>query len=93
MVPLPSVKVSRVSTYSGFHCAILHFVYEALTLSGWLSHNHSTMFDESRLWSEPRIARNPVWALPLSLAATNRIDLSFFSSAYLDVSVQRVPSV
>ena len=93
MVPLPSVKVSRVSTYSGYHYAILHFVYEALTLSGWLSQNHSTMFDESRLWSEPRIARNPVWALPLSLAATNRIDVSFSSSPYLDVSVQEVPPV
>ena len=32
-----------------------------------------------------------VWALPISLAATFGIDLSFFSSAYLDVSVQRVP--
>ena len=33
-----------------------------------------------------------VWALPRSLAATGRIDLSFFSSGYLDVSVPRVPS-
>ena len=92
MVPLPSVKVSRVSTYSGYHYAILHFVYEALTLSGWLSQNHSTMFDESRPWSEPRIARNPVWALPLSLAATYGITFVFSSSGYLDVSVHRVPS-
>ena len=43
--------------------------------------------------SEPRCARTPVWALPLSLAATYGIDVSFSSSAYLDVSVQRVPSV
>ena len=41
--------------------------------------------------SEPRAARNAVWALPISLAATFGIDVSFFSSAYLDVSVQRVP--
>ena len=41
--------------------------------------------------SEPRIARNPVWALPVSLAATPGIDLSFSSSGYLDVSVHRVP--
>ncbi len=34
-----------------------------------------------------------VWALPISLAATFGIDVSFFSSAYLDVSVQRVPRV
>ena len=43
--------------------------------------------------SEPRSARAPVWALSLSLAATQEIDFSFFSSGYLDVSVHRVPSV
>ena len=31
-----------------------------------------------------------VWALPISLAATLGISFDFFSSAYLDVSVQRV---
>ena len=41
--------------------------------------------------SEPRDARIPVWALPLSLAATHGIDVSFSSSGYLDVSVHRVP--
>ena len=41
--------------------------------------------------SEPRNARIPVWALPLSLAATEGIDVSFSSSGYLDVSVPRVP--
>ena len=43
--------------------------------------------------SEPPNARTWVWALPLSLAATNRIDFSFSSSGYLDVSVHRVPFV
>ena len=43
--------------------------------------------------SEPRSARTPVWPLSLSLAATNKIDVSFSSSGYLDVSVHRVPSV
>ena len=43
--------------------------------------------------SIPRSARTPVWALPLSLAATNRIDVSFSSSPYLDVSVQEVPDL
>ena len=41
---------------------------------------------------QPRSARTAVWALPISLAATFGIDVSFSSSAYLDVSVQRVPS-
>ena len=43
------------------------------------------------LQSEPRNARTPVWALPISLAATLGIDVSFSSSGYLDVSVHRVP--
>ena len=41
--------------------------------------------------SEPRSARTSVWALSLSLAATHKIDVSFSSSGYLDVSVHRVP--
>ena len=39
----------------------------------------------------PRYARIPVWAPPVSLAATPGIDVSFSSSGYLDVSVHRVP--
>ena len=31
-----------------------------------------------------------VWAIPLSLAATDGIDFSFFSTSYLDVSVHLV---
>ena len=42
---------------------------------------------------KPRGARTTVWALPLSLAATHRIDFSFSSSGYLDVSVHRVPGL
>lgn len=43
-----------------------------------------------------RVSYNPspkmglVWALPLSLAATYRISVDFFSSGYLDVSVPPV---
>jgi hypothetical protein len=36
--------------------------------------------------------RTPVWAVPLSLAATDGIDVSFYSCGYLDVSVPRVSS-
>ena len=43
--------------------------------------------------SEPRDARITVWALSISLAATLEIEFSFFSSPYLDVSVQAVPDV
>ena len=45
----------------------------------------------SSMRSEPRNARIPVWAPPVSLAATPGIDVSFSSSGYLDVSVHRVP--
>ena len=40
----------------------------------------------------PIVRRPSVWALPISLAATLGIDVSFSSSGYLDVSVHRVPS-
>ena len=46
---------------------------------------------KSLVQSEPRSARTAVWALPVSLAATPGIDVSFSSSGYLDVSVRRVP--
>ena len=93
MVPAPSIKVPRVSMYSGSCHVNFPFAYGAFTLSGWLSQNHSARCMESFLRSEPRIARNPVWPLSLSLAATHKIDVSFSSSGYLDVSVHRVPSV
>ena len=91
MVPACSHKVPRVSWYSGYRHVFSSFAYGAFTLSGWLSQNHSARFEESIPRSEPQIARNLVWALSRSLAATLEIDVSFFSSPYLDVSVQAVP--
>ena len=92
MVPAYSVKVPRVSTYSGYRHVSRSFAYGAFTLSGWLSQNHSARTIESIMQSEPHGARTMVWALPRSLAATYGIDVSFSSSGYLDVSVPRVPS-
>ena len=91
MVPVPSIKVSRVSMYSGFRHVSHRFAYGAFTLFGWLSQNHSAPTFESIIRSEPRNARTPVWALSRSLAATYEITVVFFSSGYLDVSVHRVP--
>ena len=93
MVPLPSIKVPRVSMYSGSRHVSFVFAYGAVTRSGLLSQNSSANVTESIMRSEPRDARIPVWALPVSLAATPGIDVSFSSSGYLDVSVHRVPSV
>ena len=91
MVPAPSIKVPRVSMYSGYRHADSSFAYGAFTLSGRLSQSRSARLPESGLRSEPRNARIPVWPLPRSLAATCGIDVSFSSSGYLDVSVHRVP--
>ena len=91
MVPARSIKVSRVSMYSGYHCVNSSFAYGAFTLSGRLSQNLSARITESIMRSEPRNARIPVWPLSISLAATLEIDVSFSSSGYLDVSVHRVP--
>ena len=91
MVPARSIKVPRVSMYSGSRHAARRFVYGAFTLSGRLSQNRSTTTSRSLPRSEPHGARTMVWALPVSLAATSGIDVSFSSSGYLDVSVHRVP--
>ena len=91
MVPAHSIKVSRVSMYSGYRHVNFPFAYGAFTLSGWLSQNHSARIVESFMRSEPRNARIPVCPLSRSLAATYEIDFSFSSSPYLDVSVQAVP--
>ena len=91
MVPARSIKVSRVSMYSGSRHVNSSFAYGAFTLSGRLSQNLSARLVESILRSEPRSARTPVWPLSSSLAATLEIDFSFSSSGYLDVSVHRVP--
>ena len=41
----------------------------------------------------PVILLRPVWPLPISLATTFGISVDYFSSPYLDVSVQAVPRV
>ena len=91
MVPACSIKVSRVSMYSGYRLVSFPFAYGAFTLSGRLSQNLSARITESIMRSEPRCARTTVWPLSISLAATLEIDVSFSSSGYLDVSVPRVP--
>ena len=93
MVPACSIKVSRVSMYSGYRLVSFPFAYGAFTLSGRLSQNLSARITESIMRSEPRCARTTVWPLSISLAATLEIDVSFSSSGYLDVSVHRVPFI
>ena len=91
MVPALSHRVPRVPWYSGSCFPRFPFAYGAFTLSGRSFQYRSAGSARGLLQSEPRSARTPVWALPLSLAATGGIDVSFSSSGYLDVSVHRVP--
>ena len=57
---------------------------------GFPSHSTTALFLNAVL--TPGIFLLPVWPLPLSLATTDGISVDYFSSAYLDVSVRRVPS-
>ena len=77
MVPAYSIKVSRVSMYSGYRHVIFPFAYGAFTLSGRLSQNLSARINESIMRSEPHGARTMVWPLSISLAATLEIDFFF----------------
>ena len=94
MVPPASRKVSRVSRYSGSCSLPSDFAYGAFTLSGWLSQYHSAIFRQYSLQSAtPTYRSTLVWPLLISLAATLKIDVSFSSCGYLDVSVPHVPSI
>ena len=64
-----------------------------ITFSDRLSHTVRLAIVMDYTVLTPGVLLLPVWPLPLSLAATHRISFDFSSSAYLDVSVQRVPSV
>ena len=77
MVPAHSIKVSRVSMYSGYRHVRFPFMYGAFTLCGRLSQNLSIRISESITRSEPRHARTPVWPLSISLAATLEITCCF----------------
>ena len=88
MVLPASHKVSRVSWYSGSELDYLYFSFTGLLPSTVQLSSCLQLTMISRLCS----VRNPrnkflVWALSFSLAATKKIDFSFSSSRYLDVSV------
>ena len=92
-VPLQSEVINAVRTPECTHSGLgsFNFAYGIFTLSDQISQNCSAI-DSSTLCSpQPRGARTTVWALSISLAATLEIEVSFFSSGYLDVSVPPVP--
>jgi hypothetical protein len=73
--------------YRAFTC-----LYRAITFFG-AAFQHASRPDPARILAPTTPVRRPVWALPLSLAATDGIDVSFFSCGYLDVSVPHVRSL
>ena len=92
MVPVDSIQVSRDWTYSGAPRGVC-----SLSCTG-LSPSVATLSRRLPLTTHNPILEsyNPtretlvVWAIPISLAATDGIDFSFSSSGYLDVSVHQV---
>ena len=93
MVPPYSHRVSRVRRYSGFSWLLSVFAYETLTLFGGPSHVLLLTFSIPSAVRTPKVLLLSVWPLPRSLATTCGISVDFFSSPYLDVSVQAVPPV
>ncbi len=92
MVPADSHRVSRAPHYSGYHYQLYILPvrdYHSLRLS---FPTYSSSIYNQITWSYNPInaVTSMVWATLRSLATTYRITIVFFSSAYLDVSVQRV---
>ena len=91
MVLADSDRISHVPPYSGYWYLNCYFTYRAITyiakLSNLFCYNNLRMFQSYN----PSLAETKlVWAISTSLAATTEITIVFSSSAYLDVSVQRV---
>ena len=93
MGPPYSHRVSRVRRYSGFSPLSSSFTYETLTLFRLPS--HAIRLDSKMIMTvrTPSVFLLSVWPLPRSLATTCGISVDFFSSPYLDVSVQAVPLI
>ena len=84
----------------GFSCLVvlwilllpIAFVYGAFTLSGLTSQTVPLTNRFTFAVHNPSMHARWFGLVPISLAATLGIDVSFSSSGYLDVSVHRVPS-
>ena len=93
MVPPYSHRVSRVRRYSGYNWSTQSFAYETITPYGVSSHTLRLSYVIPYAVRTPKVLLPSVWPAPLSLATTQGISVDVFSSPYLDVSVQAVPSV
>ena len=93
MVPPYSHRVSRVRRYSGYSWLLSVFAYETITLYGGPSHVLLLTVGIPYAVRTPKVLLLSVWPAPRSLATTCGISVDFFSSPYLDVSVQAVPRI
>ena len=93
MVPPSSHGISRVPRYSGYRAPTSTFAYGVLTLFDLPSQTVRLTSVVLLAVLTPKTLLLPVWPLPCSLATTYGISVDFFSSPYLDVSVQAVPLI
>ena len=91
MVPAHSIKVSRVSMYSGYRHVVFPFAYGAFTLSGRLS--QTFLLESTNQLCGPNPTVHAPWfgLFPFRSPLLWKSHVVFFSSGYLDVSVRRVP--
>ena len=83
MGPADSHPLSRDGYYSGYLSDHFTFVYRTITFYG-ASFQRSSAGVMNPKWgpTTPERQVSLVWALPRSLAATDGVEVSFFSSSY-----------
>ena len=91
MVPAHSIKVSRVSMYSGSRSVSSPFAYGAFTLSGRLSQTFLLESLNLKCGPNPGVHALRFGLFPFRSPLLWKSHVVFFSSGYLDVSVHRVP--
>ena len=91
MVPAYSVKVPRVSTYSGFRHANRPFTYGAFTLSGRPSQAVLLSLLDNFRGPNPGMHAPRFGLFRFRSPLLTESHVVFSSSGYLDVSVHRVP--
>ena len=91
MVPAYSVKVPRVSTYSGYRHANRPFTYGAFTLSGRPSQAVLLSLLDQLCGPNPGVHALRFGLFRFRSPLLTESHVVFSSSGYLDVSVHRVP--
>ena len=91
MVPAHSIKVSRVSMYSGSRSVSSPFAYGAFTLSGRLSQTFLLESLNLKCGPNPGMHASRFGLFRFRSPLLTESLVVFSSSGYLDVSVHRVP--